>query len=769
MKANLDRLITFQLDHPWRILIVLIVITVAAVTSASRVQFDFTIENLFPENDPEVDAYLEFREEFEREDDLISLAYDSGDPFSYENLVKTRELTKAFSQVEGISEVTSLINVELFEPGTDIVMLPVYESIPISVDSLQFLKNRVLDSSLLNDNLVSSNGQIAAFLLELEDSANNHPDREAIMNKIGTITNDSDWSWYEAGIPVLRTRYVQYMLGDFVRFFIPVTIVLLVVLFALFRTIRGTLLPILAVLMADFWVMGIMGAMGFTINIVTYIIPTLVLIVGVADSIHILVKFNQELNYGRDKRVAVKLTIQKIGAAILLTSLTTAVGFLALLSTNITMIREFGGMVAVGVILAFLVSITFIPAMLMILKTPQKSSFEKMTKGFRHRLLEKIVVINNSHYKVIVVSSLFMVALFIFYAMKVDQHSSLMEDLTKGNQLYDDMTFMEKRMGSVLPFEVIVSVRDNGQLVEGGIKNPKVLKAIETLQKKLDSIPEIGKILSVIDYLSEMNMAFHEGDKAFRTIPASRELVAQYMFLHEEEFETLTNFDYSGTRLAGRIEDIDSRRAEEIIDEVMLWCQENLEENLDVKLTGTTLMALRINQYLVKNLVVSFLIAFGVIFISMGFLFRSIKLASLSMLPNFIPLLLMASVMGFFHIKLRPTTAMTFAIAFGIAVDDTIHYLVRFRQELFANGGKFREANELTLLTTGKAIISTSIILSAGFLIMVTSNFLPSRDFGFLSAVTMLGALLGDLFLLPAMLTLVRPKIPKVHNESNDL
>jgi len=765
----LDRLITFQLDHPWRILIVLIVITVAAVTSASRVQFDFTIENLFPENDPEVDAYLEFREEFEREDDLISLAYDSGDPFSYENLVKTRELTKAFSQVEGISEVTSLINVELFEPGTDIVMLPVYESIPISVDSLQFLKDRVLDSSLLNDNLVSSNGQIAAFLLELEDSANNHPDREAIMNKIGTITSDTDWSWYEAGIPVLRTRYVQYMLGDFVRFFIPVTIVLLVVLFALFRTIRGTLLPILAVLMADFWVMGIMGAMGFTINIVTYIIPTLVLIVGVADSIHILVKFNQELNYGRDKRVAVKLTIQKIGAAILLTSLTTAVGFLALVSTNITMIREFGGMVAVGVILAFLVSITFIPAMLMILKTPKKSSFEKMTKGFRHRLLEKVVVINNRHYKVIVVSSFFMVALFIFYAMKVDQHSSLMEDLTKVNQLYDDMTFMEKQMGSVLPFEVIVSVRDNGQLVEGGIKNPKILKAIETLQKKLDSIPEIGKILSVIDYLSEMNMAFHEGDKAFRTIPASRELVGQYMFLHEEEFEALTNFDYSGTRLAGRIEDIDSRRAEEIIDEVMLWCQENLEENLDVKLTGTTLMALRINQYLVKNLVVSFLIAFGVIFISMGFLFRSIKLASLSMLPNFIPLLLMASVMGFFHIKLRPTTAMTFAIAFGIAVDDTIHYLVRFRQELFAHGGKFREANEWTLLTTGKAIISTSIILSAGFLIMVTSNFLPSRDFGFLSAVTMLGALLGDLFLLPAMLTLVRPKIPKVHTESNGL
>ena len=133
------------------------------------------------------------------------------------------------------------------------------------------------------------------------------------------------------------------------------------------------------------------------------------------------------------------------------------------------------------------------------------------------------------------------------------------------------------------------------------------------------------------------------------------------------------------------------------------------------------------------------------------------------MIPNFIPLLLMAGMMGFFEIKLRPTTAMTFAIAFGIAIDDTIHYLARFRQELFAHGGDYRKANEQTLLTTGKAIVSTSLVLSAGFFIMVSSNFLPSRDFGFLSAMTMLGALLGDLFFLPAVLTLVRPKIPRFH------
>ena len=760
MKTVFDRLITFQLDYPKRVLTIIAVITVAAMGAASRVQFDFTIENLFPENDPEVDAYFEFREEFEREDDLISLAYDAGDPFSHENLLSTRMLTEAFSNIEGISEVTSLTNVELFEPGEDLVMAAVYKTLPVSQDSLDLLKRRIMNSQLLTDNLVSSDGKTAAFILELDDDVNNHKGREDIIKAMGVIAASTDWKWYEAGIPVLRTRYVQYMLDDYSRFFVPITIVLFGILFLLFRTLRGVLLPFSAVIIADFWSLGIMGALGLTINIVTYIVPTLVLIIGVADSIHILTKFHEELIKGYDKREAIQHTVQKIGSAIMLTSVTTAVGFLSLVSTNITMIREFGAIVAVAVIFAFIVSITFIPAMLMILKMPSEARLQRVTRSFRHRFLQWVVSVNNRRQTSIVIVSLLLVLTFIFYAMKVDPHSSLMEDLTSGNRLYDDMTFMEERMGSVFPFEVIVTASSDEGPLEDGIKAPKTLHEIAKLQDKLSSFPEIGKIISAVNYLKEMNQAFHAGDTAFYAIPASREMVAQYIFLQEEQFETLANFDYSSTRLAGRIADVDSRRAQEIADEVMLWCAKNLPPSLDVKLTGTTLMALKINQYLVINLVVSFLIAFGVIFVSMLVLFRSVKLAAISMIPNFIPLLFMAGVMGFFHIKLRPTTAMTFAIAFGIAVDDTIHYLARFRQELFAQGGHYRKANEFTLLTTGKAIISTSLILSAGFLIMVSSNFLPSRDFGFLSAVTMLGALLGDLFFLPAVLTLVKPRIP---------
>lgn len=762
------QIIQFQIDRPRLVLSILVLITLALGALASGLEFDFTVENLFARNDPEVDAYFEFREEFEREDDVIYLIYMADDPFSRENLQKAHELTSGFENITGVEEVVSLANVELFEQSEDLVLAPLYGTIPKDVDSLALLKRRVLSTPLLVENLVSLDGKLAAFLISVSDDYNNHKDRERILDKIGDIQARTAWEWHEAGIPVLRTRYVQYMLDDFINFLPPVTTVLVVVLFLLFRTLRGVFLPMVTVLMADIWIMGVMALLGITINIITYIVPTLVLIIGVADSIHILVKYHEELTHNSDKLDAVAETVRKIGAAILLTSLTTAVGFFSLMSTNIVIVRQFGLMVGIAVIFAFISSVTFIPCMLVILGKPSQKRLYGTSRSLRHGVIMRIIAIVNRHPRRIVYITALIVIVFCFLAMRVDPHSSLLDDLSRGNELYDDIHFMEAEMGSALPLEVVVIVMENGTEVGDGIKDPRVVKQVVRLQAMLSTIPEIGKTISIGDYLKEMNRAFHGGETEFYTIPESRRLIAQYLMLHEEEFEFLINYDYSSTRIAGRIKDVTSRRAEEISREIMAWCDSHLPESFHVQLTGTTLMALKTNQYLVRNLVLSFTIAFGVIFISMLILFRSFKLASLLMIPNIIPLLMIAAVMGLFHIKLRPTTAMTFAIAFGIAVDDTIHFLVRFRQELFASHGKYRLANEQTLLTTGKAIISTSVILVAGFIVMVTSNFSPSRDFGLLSAITMVGALLGDLFFLPAVLTLARPRIPGLRHTYGD-
>lgn len=753
MRKIFNKIISLQILYPFRFLIVISLITIFSIIQLFFLKFDFTIENLFPENDQEVEQYYSFRDEFGREDNIISLTYNCDDPFLLKNYLENKKITQNLSKINGILNVLSISNLGI-ELNISETNLPDENLTQKQIDEI---RNYIFKYSIFTNNLISEDGTITSIILEVDESFNDHPGRLKIMKDIENIIDNSNWDWYETGIPVLRTKYVQYMIGDFIKFFPPVTIILFLVLYMMFKSMKIVLLPILTVFISVIWILGLMSLFDFSINIITYIVPTLVMIVGVADSVHILIKYNQDIKISNNTKISIKKTIQGIGNAILLTSLTTSIGFLSLLSTNIVMIKEFGFLVAIGVLIAFLVSIFLIPPLLILMDNTYPLKTKSSKKGIRYYILKRIVEVNKNHHFIILIISSIFIALFIYFASKVESNSALLDDLSSGNELFDDMKFTEENMGAVFPFEVIITAKDEkNNFIENGIANSRIIVFVDKIQKKINSIPEIRKTISVVDYLDIINDNFNEESEEKSYL--NDELIFQYFVLNEDIFQNLINFEYSKTRISARIKDINSTRAKEIVKEINEWKSENIPDDIQISLTGTTLMALKVNDYLVNNLIISFLIAFGVIFISMGFLFKSLKLAIFSMIPNLIPILFLAAIMGIFDIKLRPTTAMTFAIAFGIAVDDTIHYMVRFRQELSMNNGNFIEANSETIFSTGNAIISTSLILGCGFLVMVSSNFLPSRDFGFLSAITMFGAIIGDLFFLPTMLRLIKPK-----------
>jgi len=753
LRKIFNKIISLQILYPFRFLIVISLITIFSIIQLFFLKFDFTIENLFPENDQEVEQYYSFRDEFGREDNIISLTYNCDDPFLLKNYLENKKITQNLTKINGISNVLSISNLGI-ELNISETNLPDEN---LTQKQLDEIRNYIFKYSIFTNNLISEDGTITSIILEVDESFNDHPGRLKIMKDIENIIDNSNWYWYETGIPILRTKYVQYMIGDFIKFFPPVTIILFLVLYMMFKSIKIVLLPILTVFISVIWILGLMSLFDFSINIITYIVPTLVMIVGVADSVHILIKYNQDIKISNNTKISIKKTIQGIGNAILLTSLTTSIGFLSLLSTNIVMIKEFGFLVAIGVLIAFLVSIFLIPPLLILMDNTYPLKTKSSKKGIRYYILKQIVEVNKNHHFIILIISSIFIAFFIYFASKVESNSALLDDLSSGNELFDDMKFTEENMGAVFPFEVIITAKDEkNNFIENGIANSRIIVFVDEIQKKINSIPEIRKTISVVDYLDIIHDNFNEESEKKSYL--NDELIFQYFVLNEDIFQNLINFEYSKTRISARIKDINSTRAKEIVKEINEWKSENIPDDIQISLTGTTLMALKVNDYLVNNLIISFLIAFGVIFISMGFLFKSLKLAIFSMIPNLIPILFMAAIMGIFDIKLRPTTAMTFAIAFGIAVDDTIHYMVRFRQELSMNNGNFIEANSETIFSTGNAIISTSLILGCGFLVMVSSNFLPSRDFGFLSAITMFGAIIGDLFFLPTMLRLIKPK-----------
>ena len=716
---------------------------------------DFSIEQLFSQNDPVISRYLNFREEFDGVDNRIFLLYESDDPFSYNNLLKNKKMVHAFENIEGINKVTSLTNIDLFTDGGEYLLSPVYEYIPQSIDSLENAKERILNSKLLTNYLISSDGKIASIVLEVSDIYNEHDSRESIVRQIDELQLGTDWTWHQTGLPIIRTRYVQYMIADNITFLFPVLIMLIFLLTILFRSLVGLVLPLIVVLLTIIWTLGFMTASGITINIISYIIPTLLMVVGISDSVHFLVKYYNTLYLVGNKKEALTQTLQKIGTAIFLTSITTAIGFGALSMVNIEIVKEFGIFTALGVFFAFIITVLFIPSTLMLLSKTPKTKLDAYSRGYRVKVVNRLILIVRNHPKIIILTGIMITIIGLFGALQINPHSKLLDDLRPGNALLEDMRLAENKMGSVLPVEIIISIDENNNFQD--IQDIAVISFADDLATYISKIPEIGKVVSVSDYLKAINQAMNEGTKSFYSLPSSREVISQYMLLYDSEFNSLINSDLTKLRVAAQIKDIDSRRSAEIEKEINTYIDTVIPNGMTAEVTGTAFLALRTNNYLVKNLLASFLVALIIITFLMVILFRSIKMAFISILPNIIPMMVMAAVLGFLQIPLRPATAMTFAVAFGIAVDDTLHYLIRYRMEL--SNQHYRQANDSTMLGTGIAMMSTTAILSAGFLVLTLSTFTPTVEFGMLSVITIITALIGDLTFLPALLSQIKPKI----------
>ena len=750
-----NKLIQVILNHPKVILSILAAITLVLGTFLPKVKMDFSIEQLFSQNDPVINRFLNFREEFDGVDNRIFLLYESDDPFSYKNLELNKKMVYAFENIEGVSKVTSLTNIELFTEGGEYLLSPVYENIPKSIDSLNIAKERILSSDLLKNYLISEDGKVAAILIEVSDSFNEHESRESIVKQIDELQLGTDWTWHQTGLPIIRTRYVQYMIADNITFLIPVLSMLILLLSLLFRSLVGLVLPLIVVLLTIIWTLGFMTAAGITINIISYIIPTLLMVVGISDSVHFLVKYYKTLHLLGDKREALTQSLQKIGTAIFLTSITTAIGFGALSMVNIEIVKEFGIFTAMGVFFAFIITVLFIPSTLMLLGKTPKTKLEAYSRGYRVKIVKKLIIIVRGHPKKIIFTGIAITIIGFFGALQINPHSKLLDDLRPGNTLLEDMRLAEDRMGSVLPVEIIITVDENENFQD--IQDVAVISFTDELASYISKIPEIGKVVSVSDYLKAINQAMNDGDESFYQVPLSREIISQYMLLYDSEFNSLINSDLTKLRIASQIKDIDSRRSAEIEKELNTYIASVIPEGITAEVTGTAFLALRTNNYLVKNLLGSFLVALIIITFLMIVLFRSVKMAFISILPNIIPMMVMAAVLGFLQIPLRPATAMTFAVAFGIAVDDTLHYLIRYRMELSKQ--HYRQANDSTMLGTGIAMMSTTAILSAGFLVLILSQFTPTVEFGMLSVITIITALIGDLTFLPALLSQIKPRI----------
>ena len=733
------KLFTLVLDHPKKTLSLIGLVTSALAFSLTNLSYDFTIEQLFAKDKEETKAYFDFQEEFSREDNVLLLVHKIPNSYSNEfsndldSLVSNFRNSLYFLEIISLADSYSLDNV-----------------VGHKSDGLEGISSRLL-------NMTSSDSAYGAIWLKLKDDFNSFDERKVVIDFIKSSTSNLNWDWTYSGLPVVRNTYVDYMIQDNIKFIPPVALILIISLSFLFRNWIYVILPLLTVLITAIWILGVMSISGKGLNVMTYMVPTLLFIIGVSDSIHFLSRLNIYLVKGIDIKNALKLSIKDMGIALFLTSLTTAIGFMALLYSSISIVQEFGVFIATGVFIAYLLTLTFIPASLMLLKNVVNIK-SLSSKNTRLTLLKKFSNLVKSRPKSIVFISILFTSLSLIGASKVATGSSLLSDLHPKSSLYVDLKNVEKWFGGILPMEVIIVKNDS---VDIAIYDSLIIGHVKDFQEYLFSLFPHSNWISLPIILEEV---FYEINP-LEEFPPDQEMIDQLFVLTQGETEGFINFDENKIRISGMLPDLSSDELASIKDSIMMFTKHNFPNWLSVIITGTMPVALSTNNYLIIDLFSGFGLAFIFISIVMGLLFLSVRIGFISMLPNLIPIIFAAGYLGFAGIPIRPPIAITFSICLGIAVDDSLHFLFRFWQERKKNSNMDKAISN-TIETTGLAMLTSTIVLVSGFIVITVSTFIPTSQFGVISAITLTVALITDITLLPALLYLF--PVQFIKDKNND-
>ena len=758
----MQRVADFILRHPRVVMAALVVVSLAAALYlvTGGVRFDYNLENFLPAEDPTIQEYKAFTEAYEPDDAFIVVGFEAEDVFAYETLRDIRAMTRALEAIDGVEDVASVTSAENLRGTFDgIEIAPLVGDIVDDPDSLRAIEASVQGDSLATGYVVNREGTATALFIRIRPELNHYDTRGAIIDaaQAALAPFDDAYTFRWSGYPYLRNAYVTMLQYEVVRSVGLASLVIVLVLIWMFRNVRGVVIPLVVVWLGLLWTIAAMMLLGNPIDVLTSTLAAIILVVAVADSLHLLAKYYDGL-LTLDKRAAIRQMVVRLGAATLLTSVTTAIGFGTLATSQVVPMKRFGAFTALGVMLTFAISVALIATVLLWTKPPTEKQIQRLSLGGFTRSLRWVDGFTERHAKGIIVATLVLCGIGAVGALQLRVNSYINDDLGPRTQVYQDIRFFEEHIVSPFRFETVLTASE-----PDAFKDPALMRTVAEVEEYLLDEPAVKRVVSPADLLKQLNRAMRGDSAEAYRLPESADLTAQYFFLLELTDETalrrFVDFDYGEVRISAMMNDIGSAEIKAFRERYSAFLAETLPPDVEATQTGTIVLAAGLSDYLVESLLVSIGLAFVFISLLMGFLFRDVKLVVISLIPNVVPLLLIAGLMGFVGIEIKPATAVIFSIAFGIAIDDSIHMLARLRQEMQA-GVAFRPALTATILGTGKAVLLTSLILFGGFIVLTTSVFQSTTYMGLLVSTTVALAVFADLFLLPALLHLMKPSIP---------
>lgn len=719
-------------------------------------RIDFSFDSFYPKDNDQYRYYQQYKETFaETQNYLIYVAIQNpeGEVFEADFLQRADSMLRVLGQLEGVDSVLLPTEVPMVRRrGLN------YRSAPYlqfeDADAAQRSRERVLSDSTLIGTFVTRDLRYLCGYLQIDPKIFDTQQRDQLSQMVRQGLETLGLPYVISGIPYIRTRYVE-TIGQELAVFISLAILFITtVLFLVYRTLWGILIPLTAVLLSLTWIVGFMGLTGENVNLINNLLIPLTFVVGTSDVIHLTTKYLSGVRAGLSRRRAMGSTLRDIGFAIFLTSLTTAVGFASLLISRIPPIRTFGLYAALGVLVTYLITIIILPNALLRL-SPDRFGNPQAVENLAlwRRFLSWMDRITHRYPRRIAGGTVLVLGLCAWLIPQVPTDSHLIEDIGNNSRIRRSMAFFEEQSFGLRPFELGIHLRHDSLT----LTDRAVLLELNQMQAFLNKQADFGPFLSPASLVAEANYVYYSARPEFRRIPESQARIDDFFNLlrarsGEEIIRQVISEDGRTARITSRLPDIGTNALEKIYSDLETFYQTEVDTSLFYYVpTGHAYLTEQNLLYVRQSLLGGLSIAFVVVGFIMGLLFRSWRMLLISMVPNAIPLVLTGGVMGAFGITLTASTSLVFVIAFGVAVDDTIHFLTRYRLER-QQGASQDEAIHRTLLGTGKAMIITSLVLMAGFVMLLASDFGGTFNTGLFTGLTIVFALIADLLLLPVLL-----------------
>ena len=757
------------LKNRYLILILIAIITTLLVFQMKNMRFSYTEANLLPENHEVNIQYNKFLEIFGEEGNLVLLAVKDSSVFTTDKFNAWNSLAKSFDSLPEVEFTLSIADVKKLKKDTKnrkFVLESIYEKKITSQEKVNSIKKELFEKLPFYDNLLynKKTGTIQTAIY-IDKEIVNTPVRKAfVFDKLIPIIDrfekENNLDVRVSGMPYIRTINAQNIIDEIQLFVLGALFITGIIFFFFFRSYRATFITLLVVTIGVTWAFGFIGLFGYEITVLTALIPPLIIVIGVPNAVFLINKYQQEIKSHGQQAKALQRVISKIGNATLMTNITTASGFATFVFVKSQLLREFGILASINILSIFVLALLIIPIIYSFMEPPKKKHLNHLERRWMENVVDWMEKMVREQRIAIYITTVVIIILGIIGLYQIRVSGSLIEDMPKTKAFFKDIKFFENEFGGIMPLEILVDTKK-----EKGVMKLSTLKRMDKINEVIESFPELSKPVSIVNLVKYSKQAYYKGKPKYYQLPTSQEqnYIFEYTKNSDGNSNMLNNFvDSTGqfARITTFMKDIGTDKMNVIQERLsQIVKKEFPSDRYNVSFTGKALVFLKGTNYLIGNLVFSLSLAILLISLFMAWMFRSFRMILISIIPNMLPLLITAGLMGFFGIPIKPSTILVFSIAFGISVDDTIHFLAKYRQELIASNWKIRKSVYAALRETGVSMFYTSIVLFFGFLVFTVSSFGGTIALGGLVSITLLLAMVSNLLLLPSLLLTFEDKI----------